>query len=57
MIHLNTPNGLKASVPENRNEDDTPRFDINYEFIILYYVALKILLVDKYMLFNNQKDS
>ena len=29
MIHLNTPNGLKASVPENRNEDDTPRFDIN----------------------------
>ena len=31
MISLRTPNGFSVEVPENINEDTTPRFNINLE--------------------------
>jgi phytanoyl-CoA hydroxylase len=31
MIHLNTPNGFSVEVPENKDEDITPKFDVNLE--------------------------
>jgi len=31
MIHLHTPSGFKVEVPENQNEDTTPKFDVNLE--------------------------
>ena len=31
MIHLHTPNGFNVEVPENQNEDTTPKFDVNLE--------------------------
>ncbi len=31
MLHLKTPNGFSVDVPENQNEDSTPKFDINLE--------------------------
>jgi len=29
MLNLQTPNGFTVSVPENKNEDTTPRFEVN----------------------------
>ena len=29
MLNLQTPNGFTVAVPENKNEDTTPRFDVN----------------------------
>ena len=31
MINLLTPNGFSVEVPENKDEDTTPRFDVNLE--------------------------
>ena len=31
MINLLTPNGFRVEVPENKDEDTTPRFDVNLE--------------------------
>jgi len=31
MINLHTPNGFSVEVPENKDEDTTPRFDVNLE--------------------------
>ena len=31
MIHLHTPNGFGVEVPENQDEDTTPKFDVNLE--------------------------
>ena len=31
MIKLKTPNGFNVEVPENEEEDTSPRFDINQE--------------------------
>ena len=39
MIELFTPNGLRVEVPENKTEDNTPRFDVNkdIESAVNYY--------------------
>jgi len=39
MIELYTPNGLRAEVPETKDEDNTPRFDVNedMESAVNYY--------------------
>ena len=39
MIELHTPNGLKSMVPENEDEDTTPRFNVenNLEEGVKYY--------------------
>ena len=39
MIELYTPNGLRVKVPETKDEDNTPRFDVNVdtESAVSYY--------------------
>ena len=49
MIHLKTPNGFNVQVPENKEEDDTPRFDINLDGA----EALKYYNNNGYVIFNN----
>ncbi len=49
MIHLKTPNGLDVEVPENREEDDTPTFNINLDAA----EAIKYYSSNGYVIFNN----
>ncbi len=49
MIHLKTPNGFNVEVPENKEEDDTPRFDVNLDSV----EALKYYMNNGYVVFNN----
>jgi phytanoyl-CoA hydroxylase len=39
MINLHTPNGFSVEVPENKDEDTSPRFDVNLEAeaAVMYY--------------------
>jgi phytanoyl-CoA hydroxylase len=49
MIELLTPNKLKVSVPENINEDKTPRFTVNNEM----QDAVNYYLNNGYVIFSN----
>ena len=48
MINLRTPNGFSVEVPENKDEDTTPRFDINLET----EVAVKYYKDNGYVIFS-----
>ena len=48
MIHLHTPNGFGIEVPENQDEDTTPKFDVNLES----EAAVKYYKVNGYVIFS-----
>ena len=48
MINLYTPNGFIVEVPENKDEDTTPRFDVNLEA----EVAVKYYKDNGYVIFS-----
>jgi len=49
MINLQTPNGLNVEVPEDKNEDATPKFDINSEIKL----AVKYYNDNGYVIFSD----